>query len=402
MSNPGFLLSEDYEGASLGEVRPDNSEGYDEQALLIMNEIDGYKPSSAGEASFTFDLGTPSNFNSVGILGNTFLDGANAAVFAVTSAGGGTVEAVPHNIILNPGLLKSGGFTTDWDLGTGWTSEPTWISTDGTNPTFSHATSVLQETLIQGQTYFLIIRLVGLGGGETLNVLVEDETQVFAQLVASITGPLSVDTFIFYFTATRSDYSQIRVTADANTVVEVKRIFMAPVYTIDHNGVNAAWIDIGSEDPIVSQQFIVLNFEDLDSSTVLNGVQFGNVLEVPPFVETDWENTEATGGVQESAAGYFLGSNIESVMAEFRIQWPTLVTEDNSLWDNIITWKNGALKKLNSFFLIPDIDETDIHFVWFPKKGAKFSAPKKSKSLSQVQVAPITIRSRLADFIEGA
>lgn len=156
------------------------------------------------------------------------------------------------------------------------------------------------------------------------------------------------------------------------------------------NGVNAAWVNL---DTSTTDRYIRLNFYNASTSLKIDHIDYDSTLSMPSFINTDFKNFEVNGTVLESQGGFYVSSNIESIIQVFPLQWP-VIKEDSEEFANILTWSEGVWKKLRPWFIIPDAEEDLIFFVWPPINKVRFSAVLDSKSLGNIRIASMSCRAR--------
>lgn len=154
--------------------------------------------------------------------------------------------------------------------------------------------------------------------------------------------------------------------------------------TVDiESEINASWFRL----PGNEYQYIKLNFSGFDSDLAVSFVCFAELRKLP-YLESDYDpdKMEATGEHMVSAAGMYIGFNLQRNMAKYELKFGAVSEiEYNDFYD----WRQNCVRNMNPFFFVPDVSEASVHFGWLD--NASFSAPL-DKGLRTI--SPISFMTR--------
>jgi hypothetical protein len=110
-----------------------------------------------------------------------------------------------------------------------------------------------------------------------------------------------------------------------------------------------------------------------------------------PYLEKDYDpaNLAPSGDHLVSAAGMYLGSNLQRRMRKLSLDFGSVIDTE---FAEIQPWAEAAAGRLEPFFFVPDRDGTECHFGWLEKP--RFAAPSATGAMRDV--SPVTMLTRAA------
>lgn len=414
-----FLLNKPYgDNASITidgptpDTTATTAQGFDPNDMLFTTEEKGWQASvlvdphivNGGLNSILIDRDSTISVNTLAMLANA--ESANMKIIFDTSPDNFTLGAnnsylqQPFNFGISGDLDKSEMINDNWSkesfpAGSGrqfvFTSPgfeiPAGLPSASTERLYLDMTDIQDISGIPILIQFKVSGGVWAGGANKLRVIDFDGAVWDNQFSVTEDG-----TYWFIYTpAAGTERIGVGATSGWTGKVEFMRWWRAediesPIF----NGVNVAWMPLGQE---VTDRYIRLSFYNTDTTLRINHLDYDTPFIMPSFVNTDFNNFEISGTVAESQGGFFISSNIESIIKIIPLQWPVL-KEDSAEFANILTWSEEVWKKLRPWFIFPESDEDTIIFVWPPINKVKFSAVLESKSTKNIRIPAMSCRSR--------